>query len=110
MPMQSRSPMGRASIGLAMVLLAVGLILVLAVEVPAEVEQVIDVIDLGLILVWTAILILVMQVLVHRPPSRRPRRQTYDEGVDAWTEHDVHRPGYAGQTRRLPTVRDRDGR
>ena len=89
--------------------MAVGGVIAFAVDVPAEVEQYVDVLDLGLILVWAGILLLVMQVVVHRPRStRRPRRERlYDDRTDRWYEQDVHRPGYAGETRRLPTVRDR---
>lgn len=106
----SRSPFGRASVGTAVVLMAVGGVIAFAVDVPAEIEQYVDVLDLGLILVWAGILLLVMQVVVHRPrgPKRRPRRErVYDDRTDQWYENDVHRPGYAGQTRRLPTIRDR---
>ena len=95
----------RTSIGTAIVLMAIGAILVFAVRVPAEVEQYIDVLDLGLILIWTGLLILAMLVYLHKP--RRPRRRVelpVDEG-DPWHDHDVHRPGYAGQTQRLPTIR-----
>ena len=100
---------GRASVGTAVILMAVGGVIAFAVDVPAEVEQYVDVLDLGLILVWAGILLLVMQVVVHRPRSTRPsrRERLYDDRTDRWYEQDVHRPGYAGETRRLPTVRDR---
>ena len=62
---RSRPPYGRTSVGTGVVLMAVGAVLAFAVEVPAEVEEYVDVLDLGLILVW------------------------------------------AGETSRLPTVRDR---
>ena len=89
--------------------MAVGGVIAFAVDVPAEIEQYVDVLDLGLILVWAGVLLLVMQVVVHRPRSaQRPRRERlYDDRTDRWYEQDVHRPGYAGETRRLPTVRDR---
>ena len=90
--------------------MAVGAVLAFAVDVPAEVEEYVDVLDLGLILVWAGVLVLVMQVVMHRPrrADRRPRRERlYDDRTDQWYEHDVHRPGWAGETRRLPTVRDR---
>ncbi len=106
-----QSPVGRASVGTAVVLMALGGVLAFAVRPPAEVEKYVDVLDLGLILIWSGVLLLVMQVVMHR--QRRPRRvrpSTYDDRTDEWYEHDVHRPGYAGQTQRLPTVRDRDGR
>ena len=101
---------GRASVGTAVVLMAVGGVIAFAVDVPAEIEEYVDVLDLGLILVWAGILLLVMQVVMHRPrgPKRAPRRQrVYDDRTDQWYENDVHRPGYAGETRRLPTVRER---
>ena len=101
---------GRASVGTAVALMAVGGVIAFAVDVPAEIEEYVDVLDLGLILVWAGILLLVMQVVMHRPrgPTRPPRRQrVYDDRTDQWYENDVHRPGYAGETRRLPTVRER---
>ena len=107
---RSRPPFGRASVGTGVVRMAVGAVLAFAVDVPAEVEEYVDVLDLGLILVWAGILLLVMQVVMHRPrgPKRPPRRQrVYDDRTDQWYENDVHRPGYAGETRRLPTVRER---
>ena len=59
---------------------------------------------LGLILVWSGILLLVMQVVMHRPRRAR-RRSAYDDRIDEWYDNDVHRPGYAGRTEALPTVR-----
>ena len=103
-------PYGRTSIGTGVVLMAVGAVLALAVEVPAAVEEYVDVLDLGLILVWAGVLVLVMQVVMNRPrrADRRPRRErVYDDRTDEWYENDVHRPGWAGETGRLPTVRDR---
>ena len=100
-------PIGRASVGTAVILMAVGGVIAFAVDVPAEIERYVDVLDLGLILVWAGILLLVMQAVVHRPRARRRRDRRYDDRTDRWYEHDVHRPGYAGETRRLPTVRDR---
>jgi hypothetical protein len=89
------------------VLIAVGAVLAFAVQVPAEVEEHVDVLDLGLILVWSGILVLIMQVVMHRRPRRRavqpPRRASSYE--DPWDTRDVNRPGYAGETQRLPTVR-----
>ena len=101
------------SIGTAVVLMAVGGVVAFAVRAPEGVERYIDVLDLGLILIWAGILILVMQVVMHRLP--RPRRTSrvpaYQEEDDAggvqWDDRDVHRPGYAGETRRLPTIRRR---
>ena len=108
---RSRRPFGGASIGTAVVLMAVGAVLAFAVDVPSVVEEYVDVLDLGLILVWAGALILVMQWVMHREPrSRRGagRAAAYDpDDVPDWAGHDVHRPGYAGQTRRFPTVRDR---
>jgi hypothetical protein len=107
---RSRPPYGRTSVGTGVVLMAVGGVLAFAVEVPATVEEYVDVLDLGLILVWAGVLVLVMQVVMHRRPraDRRPRRErVYDDRTDQWYENDVHRPGWAGETSRLPTVRDR---
>ena len=81
-----------------------GIIAFGGISTPAEVEKYVDVLDLGLILVWSGILLLVMQVVMHRP--RRPRRRSsYDDRTDEWYAHDVHRAGYADQTDALPTVR-----
>jgi len=115
-------PMGRASIGTAVILMALGATLAFAVDAPAEVEGYVDVLDLGLILVWSGILILLMQVVMHRRPGPRgrSRRDDHADGYDrhdrsdidnpgAATGNDVHRPGYAGETQRFPTVRG-DGR
>lgn len=104
-----RTPFGGASIGTAVVLMALGGVLAFGVDAPAQVERYVDLLDLGLILVWAGILILVMQVVMTREPRRRPRREASHapSGEDSWYENDVHRPGYAGQTRRLPTIRDR---
>ena len=110
---RSRPLFGGASIGTAVVLMAVGAVLAFAVDVPSVVEEYVDVLDLGLILVWAGALILVMQWVMHRPPrSRRGARRAAGSAYDPadapdWAGHDVHRPGYAGQTRRFPTVRDR---
>src|SRR5687768_6410214 len=105
-----RSPVGRTSVGTAVVLMALGGVTAFGVQWPAEVERYVDVLDLGLILIWSGVLLLVMQVVLHRPrgPRRAERRAAaYADRTDEWYEQDVHRPGYAGQTRRLPTVRDR---
>jgi hypothetical protein len=94
----------RLSIGTGIVLMAIGGVLAFAVQVPAEVDRYVSVIDVGLILIWTGILVLLTQVWLHRP--RRPRRSrvpAYDSY--ATDEHDVHHPGYAGETRQLPTIR-----
>jgi hypothetical protein len=107
---RTRHPFGRTSVGTGVVLMAVGAVLAFAVDVPAEVEEYVDVLDLGLILVWAGVLVLVMQVVMHRVPraDRRPRRErVYDDRTDQWYENDVHRPGWAGETSRLPAVRDR---
>ena len=104
----------QASIGTAVVLMALGGVLAFGVDAPAVVAEYVDLLDLGLILVWAGILILVMQVVMNRRPSGGKTRRTpaYDESDD-WSddgsrdENDVHRPGYAGETKRLPTIRDR---
>ena len=100
----------RLSIGTGVVLIAVGAVLAFAITPPDEVRDYIDVFDLGLILIWTGILVFITQWVLHRP--RSPRRRgaaAYDDREDQWYDNDVHRPGYAGETRRLPTVRG-DGR
>ena len=48
----------RVSIGTGVILMAIGGVLAFAVRAPAEVEQYIDVIDLGLILIWAGVLVL----------------------------------------------------
>ena len=96
----------RASIGTGVALMAVGGVLSFAVpHPPDQVEQYVDVFDLGLILIWTGVLTLVMQVVLHAPRRARPSRRTRDHADWPTDEHDVHRAGYAGETRRLPTVR-----
>jgi hypothetical protein len=94
------------SIGSGVLLMAVGAVIAFAVRFPAAVEQYVDTFDLGLILVWAGVLVLVMQVVMHRPRRARPApRRTPDYADYPTEEHDVHRPGYAGETHRLPTVR-----
>ncbi len=97
----------RTSIGTGVILMAIGGVLAFAVRAPAEVEQYVDVIDLGLILIWAGVLVLGMQAYMHRPrrpkPPRVSRRDTARE--DPWGDQDVHRPGYAGETQRYPSIR-----
>ena len=95
----------RMSVGTGVLLMAVGGVLAFAVRAPGAVEEYVDVVDLGLILVWAGGLVLVMQVVMHRPRRPRPARRTALYEDDRWYEQDTHRPGYAGETRRLPTVR-----
>jgi hypothetical protein len=102
-PRTSRNPFNAASVGTAVILMAAGGVLAFGVRAPAEVEKYVDLLDLGLILIWSGILLLVMQVVMFRP--RRPRRGLYDDRTDQWYANDVHRPGYVGQTEVLPTVR-----
>ncbi|MGZ4616470.1 MAG: hypothetical protein ACXV4A_13015 [Actinomycetes bacterium] len=99
----------RASVGTGVLLMAVGAIIAFAVQFPTEVEQYVQTFDPGLILIWAGILVLVMQVVMHRPRRARTPRRARDHLDYPTDEHDVHRPGYAGETRRLPTVRG-DGR
>jgi hypothetical protein len=102
----ARTPVVRRSVGTAVALMAVGGVLAFGIHAPAVVEEHVDLLDLGLILIWSGLLLLVMQVVMHRPRRTRPRRTTWDDRTDQWYEQDVHRPGYAGETRQLPTVRD----
>jgi len=97
----------RTSIGTGVVLIAIGAVLAFAVRVPGELEDYVDVLDLGLILIWTGLLIFAMQAYLYRPRRRRPPRvsRRHSAREDPWHEQDVHRPGYAGETQRLPTVR-----
>ncbi len=96
----------RASVGTAVVLMGVGGVLAFAVtDPPDQIGRYVSVFDLGLILIWVGILTLVMQVVMHRPRQARPPRRTRDHADWPTDEHDVHRAGYAGETRRLPTVR-----
>ena len=113
---RARAPRLRASIGTALVLMATGGVLAFGVNAPATITRYVDLLDLGLILVWAGILLLVMQVVMTRAPGRRrsTRRPSYDRErdrrdaqSDVTVEHDVHRPGYAGETQRLPTIRRR---
>ena len=97
----------RTSIGTGVVLIAIGAVLAFAVRVPGEVAEYLDVLDLGLILIWTGLLIFAMQAYFYRPRRPRPARVTRRDSArqDPWHEQDVHRAGYAGETQRLPTVR-----
>lgn len=93
----------RASVGTAVLLMAGGGVLSFGWERPPDqIERYVDVFDVGLVLIWSGVLVLVMQIVLHRP---RARRRTPGYADYPTEEHDVHRPGYPGQTRRLPTVR-----
>jgi hypothetical protein len=100
-----RPPAGRPSVGPAVLLMAVGGVVAFGgIRTPDSVDRYVDVLDLGLILVWSGVLLLVMQVVMYRP--RRPRRRpAYDDRTDEWYDNDVHRPGYADRADTLPTVR-----
>jgi hypothetical protein len=102
----------RTSIGTGVVLMAIGGVLAFAVRAPAKVEQYVDVLDLGLILIWAGLLVLAMQVYLHRPRRPRPPRVSRRAEIreDPWDERDVHRPGYAGETRRYPSIRGHQDR
>jgi fatty acid desaturase len=102
----AKPPVARRSVGTAVVLMAVGGVLAFGIHAPAVVEEYVDLLDLGLILIWSGLLLLVMQVVMHRPRRTSPRRTTWDDRTNQWYEQDVHRPGYADETRQLPTVRD----
>ncbi|HEX4699857.1 MAG TPA: DUF6458 family protein [Actinomycetes bacterium] len=102
-----RPPRNRGSIGTGVILMAVGGVLAIAVPAPAEVARYVDLPAVGLILAWSGVLLLVMTALMNRPRRTARRRSTWDDRTNAWYEQDVHRPGYAGETRALPTVRDR---
>ena len=97
----------RTSIGTAVILMAIGGVLAFAVNAPASVEQYLDVLDLGLILIWSGVLMLGMQAYMHRPRRPRPARVSRRDSVteDPWRDQDVHRPGYAGETERFPSIR-----
>jgi hypothetical protein len=105
-----RRPRGRGSVGTAVILMAVGGVLAVAVPAPAEVARYVDLPAVGLILAWSGVLLLVMTAVMNRP-RRATRRSTWDGRTDQWYEQDVHRPGYAGDTAELPRVRSgRDSR
>jgi anti-sigma factor RsiW len=105
-----RPPSGRGSIGAGVLLMAVGGVLAIAVPAPAQVARYVDLPAVGLILAWSGVLLLVMTAVMNRP-RRAARRSTWDDRTDQWYAHDVHRPGYVGQTEVLPTVRgERDSR
>ena len=97
----------RTSIGTAVILMAIGGVLAFAVNASASVEQYLDVLDLGLILIWSGLLMLGMQAYMHRPRRLRPARVSRRDGIteDPWRDQDVHRPGYAGETERFPSIR-----
>lgn len=97
----------RTSIGTGVILMAIGGVLAFAVRAPTEVEQYIDVIDLGLILIWAGVLVLGMQAYMHLPRRARPARASRRDVIaeDPLRDQDVHRPGYAGETERFPSIR-----
>ena len=97
----------RTSIGTGVILMAIGGVLAFAVRAPSEVQQYLDVVDLGLILIWAGLLVLGMQAYMHRPRRPRPPRVTRRDGPleDPWRDQDVHRAGYAGETERFPSIR-----
>lgn len=96
----------RTSIGTGITLIAAGGVLAFGVSPPAAVMRYVDVPAVGLILVWAGVLTLGAYAWWNRRP--RPRGRTPVSAAPTETdEHDVHRPGYAGQTRRFPTVRGR---
>jgi hypothetical protein len=99
----------RISIGTGVILMAIGGILAFAVNAPSSVEQYVDVLDLGLILIWAGLLVIGMQAYMHLPRRPRPARVSRRDAVtdDPWRDQDVHRPGYAGETERFPSIRDR---
>jgi hypothetical protein len=79
-----RTPVGRPSVGPAVLLMALGGIIAFGgISPPAEAEKYVD---------------------VHRPRRAR-RRSAYVDRTDEWSANDVHRPGYADRTDALPTVR-----
>jgi hypothetical protein len=87
---RSSSP---ASTGSGVLLIALGAVLtVVAVPVPEAVAPHVSVPAIGLILVWSGVLLLVMKAYLYRP--RRPRRPA--PAVDDWYEHDVRAPGAVG--------------
>ena len=103
--------MSPRSVAIGIALIALGAVLTFGIQVPDRVSRYVDVAGVGLVLVWSGILTIVMYVVMHRRPDPRARRLTRDrddEQIDQWYENDVHRPGYAGQTRALPTVRVQD--
>lgn len=107
--MTSRPPSRPASVGTAVLVMAVGGVLAFGVRAPAVVTHYVDLAGVGLVLVWAGVLLLVMQVVLHRRPRPR-RRPAYDDRTvqaEPWETRDVHRPGYAGRTQALPTVRGR---
>ena len=82
--------------------MAVGAVLAFAaVPVPVQVSRHVSVPAVGLVLVWSGVLLLVMKAYLYRP--RRPQRPS-PYTVDDWYEQDTHRPGEVrgGVTRRLP--------
>lgn len=99
----------RVSIGTGVILMAIGGVLAFAVNAPASVEQYVDVLDLGLILIWAGLLVIGMQAYMHMPRRARPARTSRRDAVteEPWRDQDVHRPGYAGETERFPTIRPR---
>jgi hypothetical protein len=82
-----------ASTSWGILLIALGAVLtVVHVPVPEAVDPHVSVPAIGLILVWSGVLLLAMKAYLYRP--RRPRRG--EPAVDDWYEHDVRAPGAVG--------------
>ena len=67
---------------------------------PTRSREYVDVFDLGLILIWTGILVFITQGCCTVHGARAAERRGATTREDQWYDNDVHRPGYAGETRR----------
>lgn len=82
-----------ASTTSGILLIALGAILAaVSLPVPKALSAHLSVPALGLILVWSGVLLLVMKAYLYRP--LRPRRAP--SATNDWYEQDVHSPGEVG--------------
>lgn len=82
----------RLSTGTGVTLIAGGAILAFAVDPPRWIVEYIDVIDLGLVLLWVGILVLAIQVYLHAP--RKPKAPRRDRSAERHhTPTDRYAPG-----------------
>lgn len=64
----------RLSIGSGVVMIAVGAILAFAIQPPQWIVAYVDVMDLGLVLIWIGALVLALQAYLYMPRRARTRR------------------------------------
>jgi hypothetical protein len=82
----------RLTTGTGVTLIAVGAVLAFAVDPPRWIVEYVDVIDLGLVLLWIGILVIAIHVYLYAP--RKPKAPRRDRGADRHRPHtDRYAPG-----------------